>query len=125
MCELHEAVPTCAIGVFLPCRFSEPVFEVVRPDTGGAWGFAPVKPFDGASNLGLCRTDRFGNLGEEGANYPEFLQDVEVEAIGIERCNAPQSCDDFVDDATMLCAGTNNMKTSDFERDAYIALVAY
>ena len=68
------------------------------------------QPFDGqpVSVIG------FGNLGEVGANYPEFLQDVEVEAIGIERCNAPQSYDDFVDDATMLCAGTN--KTSDFER---------
>ena len=60
-------------------------------------------PYDGqpVTVLGL------GNLSDnpDYDEYPTFLQDVEVQAIGIDTCNAPDAYDDFVDDEKMICAG--------------------
>ena len=61
------------------------------------------RPFDGqpVTVLGL------GNLSgnPDFDEYPTYLQDIEVEAIGIDTCNAPDAYDDFVDDEKMICAG--------------------
>lgn len=63
----------------------------------------PSSPYDGQPVTVLGLGNLSGNPDVD--EYPTFLQDVEVEAIGIDTCNAKDAYDNFVDDEKMICAG--------------------